>query len=232
MVTQGTPSTARILDFDNPQVPTGPISGQDPAFQGINILGVRIVPTWTPGGDTMTASSNVQMRGMVSQGGDTLAIADVGDPLDNPGAGAGFEILFSMPVSQFGALFVDQINMDYTIELSSGGMTIATDTFNYGGSFPAPPVYWEDASGRTFDRIVITDTNGGGGWGLDNLAVVVAQVTCYPDCDGNTTLDVFDFLCFQDAFVAMDPYADCDGNSVFDVFDFLCFQDAFVVGCP
>jgi hypothetical protein len=45
-------------------------------------------------------------------------------------------------------------------------------------------------------------------------------------------LDVFDFLCFQDAFVAMDPYADCDGNTVFDVFDFLCFQDAFVVGCP
>jgi hypothetical protein len=55
---------------------------------------------------------------------------------------------------------------------------------------------------------------------------------CYPDCDGNNTLDVFDFLCFQDAFVAMDPYADCDGNSTFDVFDFLCFQDAFVVGCP
>jgi hypothetical protein len=58
------------------------------------------------------------------------------------------------------------------------------------------------------------------------------SVGCYADCDGNQVLDVFDFLCFQDAFVAMDPYADCDGNTVFDVFDFLCFQDAFVVGCP
>jgi hypothetical protein len=55
---------------------------------------------------------------------------------------------------------------------------------------------------------------------------------CYADCDGNETLDVFDFLCFQDAFVQGDPYADCDGNTVLDVFDFLCFQDAFVVGCP
>jgi hypothetical protein len=45
-------------------------------------------------------------------------------------------------------------------------------------------------------------------------------------------LDVFDFLCFQDAFTLMDPYADCDGNTTFDVFDFLCFQDAFVTGCP
>jgi hypothetical protein len=59
-----------------------------------------------------------------------------------------------------------------------------------------------------------------------------APLGCYPDCDGNTVLDVFDFLCFQDAFVAGAPYADCDGNTVLDVFDFLCFQDAFVVGCP
>jgi hypothetical protein len=60
----------------------------------------------------------------------------------------------------------------------------------------------------------------------------VEPAGCYADCDGNETLDVFDFLCFQDAFVAMDPYANCDGNTTLDVFDFLCFQDAFVTGCP
>jgi hypothetical protein len=65
---------------------------------------------------------------------------------------------------------------------------------------------------------------------IDNLRI--ESTGCYADCDGNTTLDVFDFLCFQDAFVAGAPYADCDGNSAFDVFDFLCFQDAFVTGCP
>jgi len=55
---------------------------------------------------------------------------------------------------------------------------------------------------------------------------------CYADCTGESTLDIFDFLCFQDAFTVMDPYANCDGNSVFDIFDFLCFQDAFTIGCP
>jgi len=58
------------------------------------------------------------------------------------------------------------------------------------------------------------------------------SVVCYADCDGSGARDIFDFLCFQDAFVQMDPYANCDGNSVFDIFDFLCFQDAFVTGCP
>jgi 1,4-alpha-glucan branching enzyme len=56
--------------------------------------------------------------------------------------------------------------------------------------------------------------------------------SCYADCDGSGLLDVFDFLCFQDAFVQGDPYADCDGSGALDVFDFLCFQDAFVLGCP
>jgi hypothetical protein len=72
--------------------------------------------------------------------------------------------------------------------------------------------------------------------GADAFLVKVApEAPCYADCDTSTgpgVLDVFDFRCFQDAFVAGDPYADCDGNTVLDVFDFLCFQDAFVAGCP
>jgi hypothetical protein len=62
---------------------------------------------------------------------------------------------------------------------------------------------------------------------------------CYADCDQSTgvgTLDIFDFLCFQNSFVNSEPYAcDCDtstGQLVCDVFDFLCFQNAFVSGCP
>ena len=33
-------------------------------------------------------------------------------------------------------------------------------------------------------------------------------VTCYPECDAST------------------------GGGVLDIFDFLCFQNAFVAGCP
>jgi len=64
------------------------------------------------------------------------------------------------------------------------------------------------------------------------LAFAFESASCYPDCDGSTSLDVFDFLCFQDAFATMAPYADCDNSSTFDIFDFLCFQDEFITGCP
>jgi Beta-propeller repeat len=63
--------------------------------------------------------------------------------------------------------------------------------------------------------------------------------TCYADCDQSTgfgALDIFDFLCFQNALVNGDPYAcDCDtstGRYVCDIFDFLCFQISFLGGCP
>jgi len=52
-------------------------------------------------------------------------------------------------------------------------------------------------------------------------------------CDA--TLDILDYLAFQDAFIAADPRAcDCDtttGQATCDIFDFLCFQDAFAAGC-
>jgi hypothetical protein len=58
-----------------------------------------------------------------------------------------------------------------------------------------------------------------------------AESDCYVDCNVNSVLDIFDFLCFQDAFAEGLLHADCDGNSELDIMDFLCFQDAFVRGC-
>ena len=61
---------------------------------------------------------------------------------------------------------------------------------------------------------------------------------CYADCDQSTgvgVLDVFDYLCFANAFAAGDRYADCDcstGPGVLDIFDFLCFGNKFDQGCP
>jgi hypothetical protein len=73
----------------------------------------------------------------------------------------------------------------------------------------------------------------------DGFLAQYAIESCYADCDQSTgagVLDIFDFLCFQNAFVNSDPYAcDCDvttGPLVCDIFDFLCFQNAFVGGCP
>jgi trimeric autotransporter adhesin len=55
---------------------------------------------------------------------------------------------------------------------------------------------------------------------------------CYADCDLSWSLDFFDLLCFQNAFLAGDPYADCDRNGTLDFFDFLCFQNEFLASCP
>jgi hypothetical protein len=106
-----------------------------------------------------------------------------------------------------------------------------------------------DSDGSAFDMSMSRDgryiasgtksahanTFGNGG----DVIVIDMGGGCYADCDTSTgagILDIFDFLCFQDSFVAGDPYAcDCDtttGPLVCDIFDFLCFQNAFVAGCP
>jgi FG-GAP-like repeat len=88
--------------------------------------------------------------------------------------------------------------------------------------------------GNTSMDIAVTNTSAS-----TTSVVLNLDTGCYADCDQSTgagVLDIFDFLCFQDAFVAGDPYAcDCDtstGPGTCDVFDFLCFQDAFVGACP
>ncbi len=64
------------------------------------------------------------------------------------------------------------------------------------------------------------------------VAEEICNPLCYADCDNSAVLDIFDFLCFQNAYAVQAPYADCDGNNQFDVFDFLCFGNAFARGCP
>jgi hypothetical protein len=105
-----------------------------------------------------------------------------------------------------------------------------------GGGEPDNAFYWRPFTG---ELIPVPLHLGGGGRSGMNFVLEGVPAGCYADCDTSTgagVLDVFDFLCFQDLFVAGDPYAcDCDtgsGAGVCDVFDFLCFQDAFVAGCP
>ena len=64
------------------------------------------------------------------------------------------------------------------------------------------------------------------------LGIIPEVGSCYPDCNGDGSLTVSDFGCFQTKFVAQDPYADCDNSGNLTVADFGCFQTKFVVGCP
>lgn len=57
-------------------------------------------------------------------------------------------------------------------------------------------------------------------------------VDCYSDCDLSGSLDFFDYVCFQNAYLSGLGNADCDGNGAIEPFDFLCFQNTFSGGCP
>ena len=100
-------------------------------------------------------------------------------------------------------------------------------------------------SGRLEFRFDTRDGNRNNqrGWLVDGVKVSferrVCEGACYADCDTSTgvgVLDIFDFLCFGNAFDQGDPYAcNCDestGPNTCDIFDFLCFGNAFDAGCP
>jgi len=67
--------------------------------------------------------------------------------------------------------------------------------------------------------------------GVPAPGFVLYTECCYADCTRDNTLDIFDFLCFQDLFTQADPQADCTRDGTLDILDFLCYQDAFVAGC-
>jgi len=86
------------------------------------------------------------------------------------------------------------------------------------------PSYPNPANGAGF--AILAATLGGLGNGL-----------CYPNCDGSTVapiLNVNDFVCFNNRFVAGDSYANCDGSSlppVLNVNDYVCFLGKYAAGC-
>jgi uncharacterized membrane protein len=61
---------------------------------------------------------------------------------------------------------------------------------------------------------------------------------CYANCDSSTTpptLNINDFVCFQQRFAAGASYGNCDNSTtppILNVNDFVCFQQQFAAGCP
>jgi photosystem II stability/assembly factor-like uncharacterized protein len=72
---------------------------------------------------------------------------------------------------------------------------------------------------------LLVGTQGRGAW------FIPAAVSAPADCDGDGTLSINDFVCFQTLFVIGDPKADCDASGTLNIDDFVCFQTLFVLGC-
>ena len=54
---------------------------------------------------------------------------------------------------------------------------------------------------------------------------------CPADANADGTLDILDFVAFQQAWLAADPLADCNGDAAYSILDFVCYQLAFTAGC-
>ncbi|MCA9278964.1 MAG: hypothetical protein H6815_13385 [Phycisphaeraceae bacterium] len=67
---------------------------------------------------------------------------------------------------------------------------------------------------------------------ISNTNFSIVPALCYPDCDANGTLNVFDYICFGNAYSIGHTYADCDNNGTLNVFDYICFGNAYANGCP
>jgi hypothetical protein len=159
-----------VLDFDTPPAPTGAIAGNSSVFTDAGIASVQVVgQQWFDAGDELSAGAGSSGRALVATGGGAgvLSIANVGQPLSHTGLGGGFELALAAPTTRFAALFVDQDNFPYVVEVFDGPASLATGQFFYAESAPFPPHHWVSAA--PFDRIRITFPTSIG-VGLDRLA--------------------------------------------------------------
>ncbi len=137
-------------------------------------------------------------------------------------------------VFNFATNSIDEVGIQ---DVTGGGAMVTVAPVGWylsGGTAPTLPV-------PTGLRFFTGGTTAGNTVAWDNLAVdtnpitapgpSVCDVPCYPDCDGDGTLSIDDFICFQTFFALGDPYADCDGDGALSIDDFICFQTFFAIGC-
>jgi hypothetical protein len=63
------------------------------------------------------------------------------------------------------------------------------------------------------------------------MVLLVPAAGCEADFNEDGSLDILDFVAFQDAFTSGDSNADCNDDGVLNILDFVCFQGVFEAGC-
>ncbi|MCA9277738.1 MAG: FG-GAP repeat protein [Phycisphaeraceae bacterium] len=105
----------------------------------------------------------------------------------------------------------------------------------YGEQFGYDCVRLGDLDGDTVPELLITaglnNSNGNRAGRAYIIKGELVEPQCYADCDRNTALNIFDYICFGNYYASHDPCADCDGNGSLNVFDYICFGNAYSAGC-
>lgn len=112
-----------------------------------------------------------------------------------------------------------------------GALVFATpETVELGDVTPVQ-VFAADLDGDGLEDLVTlnVETEGGG----QDLSFFINGISlCPPDCDGNGTLNILDFVCYQQQFASGNLEADCNRDGELSILDFICFQLQFMEGCP
>ena len=107
------------------------------------------------------------------------------------------------------------------------GVMKLTDLFDFGAhALTAPVVADINDEGMILLRVF---DNGVPDF---RMVILVPEGGCDADFNGDGSLDILDFVAFQNAFTGGDGAADCDGSGSLNILDFVCFQNLFGTGCP
>jgi hypothetical protein len=66
----------------------------------------------------------------------------------------------------------------------------------------------------------------------NSVSWLLGGLACPADCDANGSLNILDFVCFQQQWQRQTPVGDCDDNGAWNILDFVCYQGLFTQGCP
>lgn len=66
---------------------------------------------------------------------------------------------------------------------------------------------------------------------LDDFIYAEPVSLCGADCDANGQLNILDFVCFHESYLAGSACADQNGDGELNILDFVYFQQGFLAGC-
>lgn len=130
----------------------------------------------------------------------------------------------------------DSLEVKYLAENGSFQPLFVVPSISVGFGFRTRPnanqVTYASLTPVNTTTIRVTSAFGDGFFGISELQLSGFPAPCYADCDGNGALNIFDYICFGQAFAAQSGYADCDNSGSFNIFDYICYGSEYSAGCP
>lgn len=246
MTVRTLPSPTYTLDFDEIGAPSpGAVSGTDSYFTSNGISRVARIGTFIAGSDTLSVGARRNALGSISRREDSLAVVAPFGALDTVTIGAGFDFSFTDPISAFQIRLVDEENFTIKVELLLGVSSVGTMDFSIpyaANQSHASNRYFSESGGALFDRFKLTHVSpipdNSGGWGVDNLALLVPEPSPEPaDFDHDRDVDDNDLFIWQQFFGFSDrngqpanDLGDANEDGDVDGGDFLFWQREFGSG--